>query len=80
MSELNSLFSPFQNSCILNTPVSLNSSLPPTFTSNQVLICFCRHSHTVKWQPHSSTFAWKIPWIKESGGLLSMGLQESDMT
>ena len=23
--------------------------------------------------PHSSTFAWKIPWMEESGGLQSMG-------
>ena len=22
--------------------------------------------------PHSSTLAWKIPWMKEPGGLLSM--------
>ena len=25
--------------------------------------------------PHSSTLAWKIPWTKEPGWLLSMGLQ-----
>ena len=24
---------------------------------------------------HSSTFAWRIPWMEESGGLQSMGLQ-----
>ena len=24
---------------------------------------------------HSSTLAWKIPWVKESGGLQSMGSQ-----
>ena len=24
---------------------------------------------------HSSILAWKIPWMKESGSLLSMGLQ-----
>ena len=29
---------------------------------------------------HSSIHAWKIPWIEESGGLQSMGSQESDMT
>ena len=23
---------------------------------------------------HSSTLAWKIPWMEESGGLQSMGL------
>ena len=26
---------------------------------------------------HSSIFAWRIPWTEESGGLPSMGLQES---
>ena len=30
--------------------------------------------------PHSSILAWRIPWTEESGGLQSMGLQESDMT
>ena len=30
--------------------------------------------------PHSSTFAWKIPWTEEPGGLQSMGLLEWDMT
>ena len=29
---------------------------------------------------HSSTFAWKIPWTEESGGLQSMGSLESDTT
>ena len=28
----------------------------------------------------SSILAWKIPWTEESGGLPSMGSQESDMT
>ena len=30
--------------------------------------------------PHSSTLAWKIPWMEEPGGLQSMGSPESDMT
>ena len=30
--------------------------------------------------PHSSTFAWKIPWTKEPGRLQSMGSLESDRT
>ena len=30
--------------------------------------------------PHSSTFALKIPWTEEPGGLRSMGSLESDMT
>ena len=27
---------------------------------------------------HSSTLAWKIPWMEEPGGLQSMGLRLSD--
>ena len=30
--------------------------------------------------PHSSTLAWKIPWMEESGRLQSTGCYESDMT
>ena len=30
--------------------------------------------------PHSSTLAWKIPWMEEPGGLQSVGSLESDMT
>ena len=30
--------------------------------------------------PHSSTLAWKIPWMEEPGRLQSMGSIESDMT
>ena len=29
---------------------------------------------------HSSTLAWKIPWMEEPGRLQSMGREESDMT
>ena len=29
--------------------------------------------------PHSSTLAWKIPWMEEPGRLQSMGSLESDM-
>ena len=28
--------------------------------------------------PHSSTLAWKIPWMEEPGGLQSMGSRESE--
>ena len=28
-----------------------------------------------KWQPNSSTLAWRIPWMEEPGGLQFMGLQ-----
>ena len=30
--------------------------------------------------PHSSTVAWKIPWMEEPVRLQSMGSQESDTT
>ena len=30
--------------------------------------------------PHSSTLAWKIPWMEEPGRLRSMGSLESDIT
>ena len=30
--------------------------------------------------PHSSAFAWKIPWMEEPGRLQSMGSLESDTT
>ena len=30
--------------------------------------------------PHSSTLAWKIPWMEEPGGLQSMGSLQSDTT
>ena len=30
--------------------------------------------------PHSSTLAWKIPWMEEPGGLQFMGSLESDTT
>ena len=30
--------------------------------------------------PHSSTFAWKVPWTEEPGGLLSMGSLVLDTT
>ena len=30
--------------------------------------------------PHSSTFAWKIPWPEKPGGLQSLVLLESDTT
>ena len=29
---------------------------------------------------HSSTLAWKIPWMEEPGRLQSMGCKESDTT
>ena len=45
-----------------------------------MLLQFWRHLSltAVNWEkamaPHSSTLAWKIPWMEELGGLQSMGL------
>ena len=43
---------------------------------------FTFHFHALEkaMATHSSTLAWKIPWVKESGRLQSMGSQNSDMT
>ena len=32
------------------------------------------HTQEKAMAPHSSTLAWKIPWMEEPGGLQSMGL------
>ena len=34
----------------------------------------CQSSREKAMVPHSSTLAWKIPWMVEPGGLQSMGL------
>ena len=39
-------------------------------------MCICMHIlHILEkaMAPHSSTLAWKIPWMEEPGGLQSMG-------
>ena len=43
---------------------------------------FSFHCHTLEKEmaTHSSVLAWRIPGTGEPGGLLSMGLQESDTT
>ena len=40
----------------------LATKLPPNHTSEKAMA------------PHSSTLAWKIPWMEEPGRLQSMGL------
>jgi len=48
-----------------------------------VACCFelnCRRLSEKAMAPHSSTLAWKIPWMEEPGRLQSMGSLESDMT
>ena len=42
--------------------------------SNYCTIALISHTSTEKaMAPHSSTLAWKIPWMEESGRLRSMG-------
>ena len=42
---------------------------------NHHIIALISHASTEKaMAPHSSTLAWKIPWMEEPGGLQSMGL------
>ena len=38
-----------------------------------VCVCVCMYSEKAM-APHSSTLAWKIPWMEEPGRLCSMGL------
>ena len=45
------------------------SAAPPQVC---VYMCVCVHMR-VCMAPHSSTLAWKIPWMEEPGGLQSMG-------
>ena len=35
--------------------------------------CFCAAAVEKAMAPHSSTLAWKIPWMEEPGGLQSIG-------
>ena len=49
--------------------------------SNYSTIALISHTSTEKaMATHSSTLAWKIPWMEEPGRLQSMGSQKSDMT
>ena len=42
------------------------------------VVCVCIYIR--KWQPTPVFLPWRIPWTEEPGRLLSMGLQESDIT
>ena len=39
----------------------------------RVFFCFYEVLSEKAMAPHSSTLAWKIPWMEEHGGLQSMG-------
>ena len=49
-------------------------------TSGKEPVCQCRRHKRLSFDPWvgnipSSIFAWRIPWIEEPGGLLSIGFQ-----
>ena len=48
-----------------------SAQLCPTHDYSDVYISFLEKAMA----PHSSTLAWKIPWMEEPGGLQSMGSQ-----
>ena len=43
------------------------------FIKNTVMIKFVAINMEKAMAPHSSTLAWKIPWMEETGRLQSMG-------
>ena len=55
--------------CPLLTKVALYMVFFSSFKHFKVLIAYKQKAMA----PHSNTFAWKIPWMEESGGLQSMG-------
>ena len=44
-----------------------------TFPSNSIIYCPLNHLPEKATAPHSSTLAWKIPWMEEPGRLQFMG-------
>ena len=58
--------------CIISHALSSASTLPFPYIFSSIL--------EKAMAPHSSTLAWKIPWMEEPGRLQSMGLEESDTT
>ena len=43
------------------------------FGETRQIVKFCAFYLEKAMAPHSSTLAWKIPWMEEPGGLQSMG-------
>ena len=56
---------------------SVESNTRKEIFSNYTILYFTLEKVTA---PHSSTPAWKIPWMEEPGRLQSMGSLESDTT
>ena len=66
---------------IINLPVSLSSLVAqmvkclPMMQETRVRFLGGEDPLEKEMATHSSTLAWKIPWMKESGGLQSVGSQ-----
>ena len=70
----------FPRSVLLYTqnclPFCMRQELWQSVIREYFLTCMTLILHTEKaMAPHSSTPAWKIPWLGEPGGLQSMGSQ-----
>ena len=61
---------------------ALSWALFTIIAGSPLAICFIHSSVYIREDngPHSSTFAWKIPWTEEPGRLQSMGSLELDTT
>ena len=55
--------------------VRLNDSVQDNENQSFVTFCAGREGQEKAMAPPSSTLAWKIPWMEETGGLQSMGSQ-----
>ena len=74
---------------IISPSIFQQNSIHSSFMAEQYSIAYMYHLFFIHLSmdtsekamaPHSSTFAWRIPWMEEPGRLQSMGLLESDTT
>ena len=54
-----------------HVPLSLDLESIPIDLNRICTLLLCETEKAMA--PHSSTLAWKIPWVEEPGGLQSMG-------
>jgi len=55
-------------------------SVPSTWWFKYIIFYLVGHETEKAMAPHSSTFAWKIPWTEEPGGSSPWCLEESNTT
>jgi len=63
-----------------NEDISLPLELLPAMQETQVQFLGWEDPLEKEMVIHSSLLVWRITWTEEPGRLLSMGLQESDVT